>query len=74
MCVVCMCICVYVYVYTCYVLTNPPIPSSRSKRIVILRPNFVLHRERTNQGPPPCNDLDFFFYNQIANLKTKIAM
>jgi hypothetical protein len=26
------------YIRTCYVLTNPPIPSSRSKYFVVLRP------------------------------------
>ncbi len=29
---------VCIYVYTCYVLTNPPIPSSRCNHFVVLRP------------------------------------
>ena len=28
----------YMYVHTCYVLTNPPIPSSRCKCFVVIRP------------------------------------
>jgi hypothetical protein len=35
---VCVCVCLYTYVHTCYVLTNPPIPSSRCKYFVVLRP------------------------------------
>ena len=33
-----MYVCMYVYVHKCYVLTNPPIPSSRCKCFVFLRP------------------------------------
>ena len=33
-----VCVCVCVYVHTCYVLTKPPIPSSRCKCFVVLRP------------------------------------
>jgi hypothetical protein len=52
-----------VTVHTCYILTSPPIPSSPCNHIVILRPNFVLHRQRANPSPPPCYDLkiDLFF-------------
>ncbi len=38
---VCMRVCLYVYIiriHTCYVLTKPPIPSSRCKCFVVLRP------------------------------------
>ena len=51
MCVyVCMYECMYacMYVLTCYVLTNPPIPSSPSKHFIKLRPNFFdITRELT---------------------------
>jgi hypothetical protein len=53
-------ICIYVlhtYVHTCYVLTNPPIPSSRCKCFVFLRPVSILLHKRTKPSPPPCNAL-----------------
>jgi len=34
----CVCVCVCMYVHTYCVLTNPPIPSSRCKYFVVLRP------------------------------------
>jgi hypothetical protein len=39
-CILCVCVSVgmYLYIDTCYVLTNPPIPSSRCKCFVFLRP------------------------------------
>ena len=54
------------HLHTGYVQTNPPIPSSRCKHFVFLRPNlfyfmfFYITRELT-QGSPPCNDLNFYF-------------
>jgi hypothetical protein len=42
---VCICMCICMYVYTCYVLTKPPIPSSRCKHFVFLRPNKILITE-----------------------------
>jgi hypothetical protein len=33
-----LCMYIHTYVHTCYVLTNPPIPSSRCKCFVFLRP------------------------------------
>jgi hypothetical protein len=44
----CICVSICMYVHTCYVLTNPPIPSSPCDHIINLSPNFFLHRERAN--------------------------
>jgi hypothetical protein len=64
-----VCMCVYTYVHTCYVLTNPPIPSSRCKCFVFLRPVYILLHKRTNTRPPPCNVLKnvlFIFFKAIT--------
>ena len=64
---ICMCVCVCVcmdvrmYVYTCYVLTSPPIPSSRCKHFVGLRPNIFLLHKRADPRVPHCNDLENLF-------------
>ena len=43
--------CMYdTYVYTRYVLTNAPIPSSRCKHFVNLRPNKSLLHKRAKQS------------------------
>jgi len=44
---VCLYVCMYIHTYIrmCYVLTNPPIPSSRCKDFVVLRPAENLLRE-----------------------------
>ena len=36
--IMCMYVYTYVHVHTCYVLTHPPIPSSRCNHFVVLRP------------------------------------
>ena len=49
--------CIHTHVYTCYVLSNPPIPSSRCKYFVVLRPVEILLHERGRPSHPPCNVL-----------------
>ena len=41
------------YVHTSGVLTNPPIPFSRCKHLVILRPVEILLHKRAHPSPPP---------------------
>ena len=53
---------IHTYVHTCYVLTKPPIPSSRCKDFVFLRPVEILLRERGHPRVPPCNVLKFYFF------------
>jgi hypothetical protein len=48
---------VRMYVHTCCVIINPPIPSSRFKHFVFLRPIFFLLHKRANPRVIPCNDL-----------------
>ena len=61
-CLLRVCVCIihtytYVYVCTCYVLINQ---FSRSKRIIILRPNFFFLPKRADTRVPPCSDLTYF--------------
>jgi hypothetical protein len=66
---VCMHVCMYVSVYVhtmyvcmyvCYVLTNPSIPSSRSKRFILLRPNFFYIARELTQGSLLVTTFRFF--------------
>ena len=50
------------YVRTCYVPTNPFIPSSRCKHFVILRPVEILLHKRTNPRVPPCEPLQKYVF------------
>ena len=68
-------ICMYV-VHTYYVLTNPPIPSSRSKHFIFLRPNFFTS-QRANPRTPLVTTLIMFFIfgsNHIVTLFKKYMM
>ena len=76
---VCMCVCVYVYtyvyayVYTCCVLINPPIPSSRCKHFVNLRPNTNVLQERGTQAPPLVNPLNNMVLKFMSHEKKTIV-
>ena len=60
----CMCVCIYVH--TCSVLTNPPIPSSRCKHFVFLRPIFFLLHKTANPRAPPCNERPYnLFFEKL---------
>jgi len=50
----------YVYIRTCCVLTNPPIPSSRSEHFVYLRPTIFYTTRELTQGSPLVTTLNFF--------------
>ena len=50
------------YVHISYVLTNPPIPTSRCKYFVVLRPVKILLHERGCKRPPPCNVIKNVFF------------
>ncbi len=60
-------VCMYVYascvciIHTCYVLIDPPIPSSRCKHFVFLRPIFFYFTRELTQGPPLVTTFRFFF-------------
>ncbi len=61
-------VCIIRTVHTCCVLTNPPIPSSRCKHFVVLRPNIFSFHKSANPRPPPCNDLQkLIFFNLWSN-------
>ena len=62
-----VCMYIHTYVHTCYVLTNPPIPSSHCKHFVFLSPNCFLLHKRTNQRVPPCNDLKNTVFQVITS-------
>ena len=55
-------VCKCMYVHTCCVLTNTPIPSSRCKHFVILRPVKILLHARGHKGPPLQRPLRMFFF------------
>ena len=42
----------HTYVHTCYVLVNPPIPSSPCKHLVFLRPFFFYFTRQLTHGSP----------------------
>ena len=74
---VCVCVCIYTYVRTCYVLTNPSIPSSRSKHFIFLRPNFFYIARELTQGSPLVTTFKIFFiFMKLSHRKSfkEIAM
>jgi hypothetical protein len=83
---VCIYVCMYVYLYihmymymymymcmylhTCYVLTNPPIPSSRCKHYMFWRPNkFLLHKRANPRGSPLVTTLN----NEVSKFMMQIT-
>jgi hypothetical protein len=70
---VCMYVCMY-YIRTCYVLTKPPIPSSRCKHYVILRPVEILLHERGYPRVPLVNPLNNVFIKFMMQITSEFLL
>ena len=64
-----VCMYIHMYVVTCYVLPNPPIPSSPSNHIANLHNLLCLHRERAD---PRLNLFFIFLCDYIVKIKNKV--